>query len=45
LVVAHISQQNNSLELAQAALAPVTAEVQQITFACQNQGFDWLSVS
>lgn len=44
LVVAHISQQNNSLELAQAALAPVTAEVRQITFACQNQGFDWLSV-
>ncbi|HSC69258.1 MAG TPA: MBL fold metallo-hydrolase [Cellvibrio sp.] len=45
LVVAHISQQNNSLELAQAALAPVTAEVKQITFACQNQGFGWLSVS
>jgi phosphoribosyl 1,2-cyclic phosphodiesterase len=45
LVVAHISQQNNSLELAQATLAPVTAEVKQVTFACQNQGFDWLSVS
>lgn len=44
LVVAHISQQNNSLELAQAALAPVTAGVKQVTFACQNQGFDWLSV-
>lgn len=44
LVVAHISQQNNSLELAQAALAPVTAEVKQITYACQNQGFDWLSI-
>ena len=45
LVVAHISQQNNSLELAQAALAPVTADVRQVTFACQSQGFDWLSVS
>src|SRR5690606_40126972 len=45
LVVAHISQQNNSLAVAQAALAPVTAEVKQVTFACQNQGFDWLSVS
>jgi phosphoribosyl 1,2-cyclic phosphodiesterase len=45
VVVAHISQQNNSLELAQAALALVTAEVRQVTFACQNQGFDWLSVS
>lgn len=45
LVIAHISQQNNSLELAQATLAPVTAEVKRMTFACQNQGFDWLSVS
>lgn len=44
LVVAHISQQNNSLALAQAALAPVTTDVKQVTFACQNQGFGWLSV-
>ncbi|ACE85311.1 MBL fold metallo-hydrolase [Cellvibrio japonicus] len=44
LVVAHISQQNNSLAVAQAALAPVTAAVKQVTYACQNQGFDWLSV-
>lgn len=44
LVVAHISQQNNSLELAQATLGPVTAGVKQVTYACQNQGFDWLSV-
>lgn len=44
LVVAHISQQNNSLELAQATLGPVTADVKQVTYACQNQGFDWLSV-
>ena len=44
LVVAHISQQNNSLDVAQAALASVTAAVQQVTYACQNQGFGWLSV-
>jgi phosphoribosyl 1,2-cyclic phosphodiesterase len=44
LVVAHISQQNNSLELAQAALAAVTTDIKQVTYACQNQGFDWLSV-
>jgi len=44
LVVAHISQQNNSLELAQATLAPVTTEVKQVTYACQDQGFGWLSV-
>lgn len=45
LVVAHISQQNNSLEVARAALAPVTNVIQQVTYACQNQGFGWLSVS
>lgn len=44
LVVAHISQQNNTLALAQAALAPVTRQVKQVTYACQNQGFDWLTV-
>ena len=44
LVVAHISQQNNSLALAQAALSGVAAEIQQVTYACQNEGFDWLSV-
>lgn len=44
LVVAHISQQNNRLDLAQAALAPITQDIKQITYACQDQGFDWLSV-
>ena len=44
LVVAHISQQNNTLALAQSVLAPVTAQVKQVTYACQNQGFDWLAV-
>jgi phosphoribosyl 1,2-cyclic phosphodiesterase len=44
LVVAHMSQQNNSPALAQAVLAPVTTEVKQVTYACQNQGFDWLTL-
>ena len=44
LVVAHISQQNNSLEQARGVLEPVVAGVQQVTYACQDQGFDWLSV-
>ncbi|MES2823935.1 MAG: MBL fold metallo-hydrolase [Pseudomonadota bacterium] len=44
LVVAHISQKNNSLALARAALAPVTRDVKQVTYACQEQGFDWLAV-
>jgi phosphoribosyl 1,2-cyclic phosphodiesterase len=45
LVVAHISQQNNRVDLAQAALEPVAGFIQQITYACQDQGFDWLSVN
>jgi phosphoribosyl 1,2-cyclic phosphodiesterase len=44
LVVAHISQQNNRLDLAQSAIAPVAGQIKQITYACQDQGFDWLSI-
>lgn len=44
LVVAHISQKNNTLDLARAALAPVTQQVKQVTYACQEQGFGWLAV-
>jgi phosphoribosyl 1,2-cyclic phosphodiesterase len=44
LVVAHISQKNNSLEIARATLGPVTQSVKQVTYACQDQGFDWLTV-
>lgn len=45
LVVAHISQQNNCLDLAQQALEVVTEAVDQVTYACQNEGFDWLQIS
>ncbi|MGB3612113.1 MAG: MBL fold metallo-hydrolase [Cellvibrio sp.] len=45
LVVAHISQQNNTPALAQATLAPVTTQVKQVTYACQNEGFDWLTLT
>jgi phosphoribosyl 1,2-cyclic phosphodiesterase len=44
LVVAHISLNNNSLDLAQAALAPVTQQIKQVTYACQDEGFGWLSI-
>lgn len=44
LVVAHISQQNNSLPVVQAALAAVTAGVKNVTYACQDQGYDWLEL-
>ncbi len=44
LVVAHISQKNNSVEVAQRALASVITDVAQVTYACQDRGFDWLAV-
>lgn len=44
LVIAHISQQNNTLDLARATLAPVTGAVANVVYACQDQGFDWLSL-
>src|SRR5690625_1381375 len=44
LVMAHISQKNNCLSLARAVLEPVTSQVQNVIYACQEQGFDWLSL-
>ncbi|MDO3384089.1 MBL fold metallo-hydrolase [Gilvimarinus algae] len=45
LVIAHISQKNNTLELAREAIEPVSAEVANVIYACQNEGFGWLDVS
>ncbi|TQV85618.1 MBL fold metallo-hydrolase [Exilibacterium tricleocarpae] len=44
LVVAHISQKNNSLALAQAALTDKISGIARVHYACQDQGFDWLSI-
>ena len=46
LVVGHISEQNNSVERARAALqsAPLPADA-RVVFANQGEGFDWLSCS
>lgn len=41
LVVGHISQQNNSPELVQQALAPVTGHLDQVLYASQDEGFGW----
>src|SRR5690625_6598205 len=38
LVMAHISQKNNCLSLARAVLEPVTSQVQNVIYACQEQG-------
>lgn len=45
LVIAHISQQNNSLEAARAVIDPVSQGVGALHYACQEQGFDWLALN
>lgn len=42
LVVGHISQKNNTLDLARAMLAEVTEGIGQVEYACQDAGFDWI---
>lgn len=44
LVVAHISGQNNRLDLAEAAIGPEAEGVGRVIYACQDQGFDWLDI-
>ncbi|QFU74924.1 MBL fold metallo-hydrolase [Halioglobus maricola] len=44
LVVAHISEQNNARELAEAALDRVRACTNNVVWACQSEGFGWLDV-
>ena len=45
LVAAHLSQQNNSPELARAAMAGVLgAAATEVVVASQDDGFDWLSL-
>lgn len=46
LVVAHISEQNNSVAHAQSAISPFTERYGgKVHYACQQEGFDWLSLS
>ncbi len=44
LVIAHISHQNNSLALVEEAFAEVSEPIDNIYYACQNEGFDWISL-
>jgi phosphoribosyl 1,2-cyclic phosphodiesterase len=44
LVVAHISHQNNTLALAQEAFADISAPIDNVYYACQDEGFDWISL-
>jgi len=45
LVVAHISQQNNRLELAQQVLGDVCHDIAQVIYACQDEGFAWQAIA
>jgi phosphoribosyl 1,2-cyclic phosphodiesterase len=45
VVGAHLSQQNNTPELARAALCSVVSEEQvRVMIACQEEGFDWVGM-
>ena len=45
LAIAHISRQNNTPGLAQAAISPVAGAVANVVYACQEEGFGWLSLT
>jgi phosphoribosyl 1,2-cyclic phosphodiesterase len=44
LVIAHISEQNNSSERVEQALAEALISIKSVTWADQTRGFDWLIV-
>lgn len=45
LVIAHLSEKNNTLERVQASMATVLQRVRNVLYACQEDGFDWLTIS
>ena len=45
LVVAHISENNNSRALAESAVASAVSDMARVIFAEQAMGFDWLDVA
>lgn len=44
LVIAHLSEKNNSLERVQHSMEKVLQGMRNILFACQENGFDWLAI-
>lgn len=44
LVIAHMSEKNNSLERVQSALQTVLEGLRNVLYACQDDGFDWLTI-
>lgn len=45
LVVAHISEKNNSTELVEQVLLSSLGDLERVVFASQEQGFDWLGLT
>ena len=45
LIVGHISEQNNQIELAEKALASQLDSVEQVLFASQDQPMDWIELA
>ncbi|KJS08056.1 MAG: beta-lactamase [Gammaproteobacteria bacterium BRH_c0] len=41
LVMGHISQQNNHVDLVRDAVAPYQDDLQNVHYACQEEGFHW----
>lgn len=44
LVIAHISENNNSRQKAEEALLTALGSLERVVWACQARGFDWLRV-
>lgn len=44
LVIGHVSTKNNCLKLLQETIAQLPQSWKQLIYACQEQGFDWLTV-
>jgi phosphoribosyl 1,2-cyclic phosphodiesterase len=44
LVIAHLSEKNNTLERVQQSLANVLQNMRNVLFACQENGFGWLTI-
>lgn len=44
LVVGHISQQNNALDIVQELMQEIDSRLPSVHYACQEEGFDWLEL-
>lgn len=45
LVIAHMSDKNNSLDRVQAALQQAVEGMRNVLYACQEEGFGWLTIT